>query len=308
MGRGLSRRRSASARRAVGRPDDQAIDQHLERMAEFGQADRRNGYYARWLLTELGMIELRVPRTRPGARSGWRRPQGKTGAGALRGRSWWRSGCAPTARRKSSTSASPAPRAPPQWEPFLGDLVRRDLTGERLEMLGVDGLPGRSGVGAPLPNLTGQSGLLAALPTAYPEVPVRRCWAGAQDLQRAEHGGQGRPGRHEGRLAPDHERQDAADRLGRRPALRRSLADRLSQSRRPIYRSIWTTRSPASATRPSSNARSSEPPMPSSAASTRFVGARGRWAPSRTALPWTAYCSPCSCTKTATRASPPPSP
>ena len=59
---------------------DQAIDQHLERMAEFGQADRRNGYYARWLLTELGMIELRVPRTRPGARSGWRRPKGKTGA------------------------------------------------------------------------------------------------------------------------------------------------------------------------------------------------------------------------------------
>ena len=43
---------------------DQLIDEHLERMAELGQADRRNGCYARWLLTELGMIELRVPRTR----------------------------------------------------------------------------------------------------------------------------------------------------------------------------------------------------------------------------------------------------
>jgi len=42
----------------------QLIDEHLERMDELGQADRRNGYYARWLLTELGMIELHVPRTR----------------------------------------------------------------------------------------------------------------------------------------------------------------------------------------------------------------------------------------------------
>jgi putative transposase len=43
----------------------------------------------------------------------------------------------------------------------LGDLVLRGLTGERLEMLCVDG----------------GSGLLAALPTAYPELPVQRCWA-----------------------------------------------------------------------------------------------------------------------------------
>ena len=42
----------------------QLLDEHLERMAEVDQADRRNGYYARWLLTELGMIELHVPRTR----------------------------------------------------------------------------------------------------------------------------------------------------------------------------------------------------------------------------------------------------
>jgi putative transposase len=33
-------------------------------MAEVGQADRRNGCYTRWLLTELGTIELAVPRTR----------------------------------------------------------------------------------------------------------------------------------------------------------------------------------------------------------------------------------------------------
>ena len=43
---------------------DQLIDEHLERMAEIGEADRRNGCYTRWLLTELGDIELHVPRTR----------------------------------------------------------------------------------------------------------------------------------------------------------------------------------------------------------------------------------------------------
>jgi hypothetical protein len=31
---------------------DQLIDEHLERMAELGQADRRNGCYRRHLLTE----------------------------------------------------------------------------------------------------------------------------------------------------------------------------------------------------------------------------------------------------------------
>jgi len=56
------------ARRAVaeileGRMDG-LIDEHFERMAELGQADRRNGCYRRHLLTELGEIELAVPRTR----------------------------------------------------------------------------------------------------------------------------------------------------------------------------------------------------------------------------------------------------
>ena len=42
----------------------ETIDRHLERIAERGQADRRNGCYRRGLLTELGAIELSVPRTR----------------------------------------------------------------------------------------------------------------------------------------------------------------------------------------------------------------------------------------------------
>ena len=40
------------------------IDRHLEEMDRLGEADRRNGSYRRWLMTELGEIELRVPRTR----------------------------------------------------------------------------------------------------------------------------------------------------------------------------------------------------------------------------------------------------
>ena len=40
------------------------IDRHLEEMAVREVADRRNGSYRRWLMTELGEIELCVPRTR----------------------------------------------------------------------------------------------------------------------------------------------------------------------------------------------------------------------------------------------------
>ena len=41
-----------------------SIDAHLLRVAERGEADRRNGSYRRRILTELGDIELAVPRTR----------------------------------------------------------------------------------------------------------------------------------------------------------------------------------------------------------------------------------------------------
>lgn len=40
------------------------IDRHLDEMEEHDEADRRNGGYSRHLLTELGDIELTVPRTR----------------------------------------------------------------------------------------------------------------------------------------------------------------------------------------------------------------------------------------------------
>ncbi len=41
-----------------------AVDRHLEEMERRDEADRRNGSYRRWLMTELGEIKLAVPRTR----------------------------------------------------------------------------------------------------------------------------------------------------------------------------------------------------------------------------------------------------
>jgi putative transposase len=215
---------------------DQLIDEHLERMAELGQADRRNGCYTRWLLTELGMIELQVPRTRtfsalkvirayarrakhvdrmilacfvlglstrkvaaallpilgrplsPATVSAvarqldaavaafHRRPlkdqyrvlvldgvvlKRKTGAGALARPVLVALGLRPDGKKEVIDFRLASAESAAQWEQFLGDLVRRGLTGERLEMLCVDG----------------GSGLLAALPTAFPGVPVQRCWA-----------------------------------------------------------------------------------------------------------------------------------
>jgi hypothetical protein len=52
--------RQALARLLEGRMAE-TVDRHLERIAERGQADRRNGCYRRGLLTELGAIERAVP-------------------------------------------------------------------------------------------------------------------------------------------------------------------------------------------------------------------------------------------------------
>ena len=131
---------------------------------------------------------------------------------------------------------------------------------------------------------------------------------GAQDPQRPEQGPQARPGGDQGQPASDHERHDAAGRLVRRAPLRRALGEHLSQGGGMSAHRPRRPARPASATGPSRSARPCAPPTPSSAASARSAAAPARWAPSRTALPWTASCSPCSCTKTATRASPPPSP
>ena len=212
------------------------IDRHLEAMAARGAADRRNGSYRRWLMSELGDIELAVPRTRTysalavvrayarraahidrmilacfvlglstrkvaiallpilGRRIGaatvsavaktldaavaafHRRPlkdiypvlmldgvvlARKTGAGALRRPVLVALGLRPDGRKEIIDYRLAVAESAVQWELFLTDLYRRGLDGKALEMICVDG----------------GAGLLAALPVAYPGVPVQRCWA-----------------------------------------------------------------------------------------------------------------------------------
>ena len=70
MGRGLPGGRALALKAVLEQGMAARIDRHLEEMAERGEADRRNGSYGRWLMTELGEIELRVPRTRRFSRLG----------------------------------------------------------------------------------------------------------------------------------------------------------------------------------------------------------------------------------------------
>jgi putative transposase len=341
------------------------IDRHLEHMAELGAADRRNGAYPRWLLTELGLIELHVPRTRtfsalkvvrayarrakdvdrmilacfllglstrkvasallpvlgrpvsPATVSAvarqldaavaafHRRPlkdiyrvlvldgvvlRRKTGAGALARPMLVALGLRPDGKKEVIDFRLAAAESAAQWEQFLGDLVRRGLVGEHLEMLCVDG----------------GSGLLAALPTAYPDVPVQRCWAHKirnvlSKVRKLDHATI-KAGLHRiMNAATLPAAWSAARRFADRweriypkavACLRADLDDLLACFRYPtlaVRRAVRTT----------------------NAIERRFREVRRRTRPmgtSRTRPPWTASCSPCSSTKTATRASPPPSP
>jgi putative transposase len=212
------------------------LDQRLEQLGRQEVADRRNGFYRRHLLTELGDIELSVPRSRSfsavrvvrayarraahidrmilacfvlglstrkvaqallpvlgrplsaatvsrvaasldaAVAAFHRRPlpdayevlmldgvvlARKTGMGALRRPVLVALGLRPDGKKEIIDFRLAAAESAAAWEGFLGDLVRRGLIGERLEMICVDG---------------GQ-GLLASLATAYPEIPIQRCWA-----------------------------------------------------------------------------------------------------------------------------------
>lgn len=214
----------------------EVIDRHLEAMAARETADRRNGSYSRHLLSELGDIELSVPRTRhfnAGAvlRAYARRADQvdrmilacfvlgistrkigeallpilgqpvsattvsrvsrrldaavaayharplhdqykvlmldgvvlsrKTGAGAVRRPVLVAFGIRPDGRKEVIDFRLAVAESAAQWELFLTDLYRRGLVGERLEMICADG----------------GTGLLAALSTVYPHIPVQRCWA-----------------------------------------------------------------------------------------------------------------------------------
>ena len=85
----------------------------------------------------------------------------KTGAGALKRPVLVALGLRPDGKKEIIDYRLASAESAAQWELFLTDLYRRGLEGNNLEMICSDG---------------GQ-GLLAALPTVYPNIPVQRCWA-----------------------------------------------------------------------------------------------------------------------------------
>ena len=85
----------------------------------------------------------------------------KTGLGALRRPVLVALGLHPDGKKEILDYRLATAESAAQWELFLTDLCRRGLEGQNLEMICVDG----------------GSGLLATLPTVYPQVPVQRCWA-----------------------------------------------------------------------------------------------------------------------------------
>ena len=85
----------------------------------------------------------------------------KTGAGAIRRPVLVALGLRPDGKKEVIDFRLAQSESAAEWERFLGDLIRRGLVGNALEMVCIDG----------------GAGLLAALPTALPGVPVQRCWA-----------------------------------------------------------------------------------------------------------------------------------
>jgi hypothetical protein len=85
----------------------------------------------------------------------------KTGAGAIRRPVLVALGLRPDGKKEVIDFCPAQSKSAAEWERFLGDLIRRGLDGDALEMICVDG----------------GSGLLAALPTALPGTSVQRCWA-----------------------------------------------------------------------------------------------------------------------------------
>lgn len=85
----------------------------------------------------------------------------KTGAGALKRPVLVALGLRGDGKKEIIDFRLASSESAAEWERFLTDLYRRGLSGQGLDMICVDG----------------GSGLLAALPTAFPGIPVQRCWA-----------------------------------------------------------------------------------------------------------------------------------
>jgi len=213
-----------------------AIDAHLEQKRAQGFPDRRNGSYPRHLLTEVGDLGLKIPRTRTfsarvllrrfarrtfsierlillsfllglstrkvgqallpilgervshatvsqlgkqldrAVQAYHQRPlsdtyevllfdgivmKRRTGIGAQKRTVLVALGIKSDGKREVIDFRQVHGESQAAWEAFLHDLYRRGLEGHCLKLIVVDG----------------GKGLLAALPLAYGDVPIQRCWA-----------------------------------------------------------------------------------------------------------------------------------
>ena len=343
----------------------EAVDRWLDSLDGLAMRDRRNGSYERRLLSELGDIELQVPRTRrfcptevlksyarrapeidrailagfvlglstrkvgevllpllgrPVSASTVSRVAKtldaavaafharplvnrykalmldgvvlarRTGAGALKRPVLVALGIRADGRKEIIDFRLAASESAAEWERFLTDLWRRGLTGEGLEVICADG---------------GQ-GLICALPTVYPSIPLQRCWAhkirNILDRVRKADRDAVKAGLHAvmnaptgpGRSAPRGASQTPGGRAIPRPS--------------PACEMTSTISSHASATQPSSSASRSGPPTPSNDASERSAAGPDPWEPSRIEPPWIASSSPSLAIKTNAREPLPPSP
>ena len=227
----------------------EAVDGWLDSLDASAVRDRRNGSYSRHLLSELGDIALSVPRTRRFCptevlrRYARRAPETdraipadfvlglstrKTGAGALKRPVPVALGLRHDGRKEIVDFRLAASESAAEWERFLTGLYRRGLTGEGIETICADG---------------GQ-GLIAALPTVCPGIPLQRCYStrtrsgGPQDRKRPRQGPKARLGRRQGRPPRQRQSRQPTEGAQRRPPLRRRLGADLPQSRRlPAQRS-----------------------------------------------------------------------
>jgi putative transposase len=211
----------------------------------------------------------------------------KTGAGAIRRPVLVALGLRPDGKKEVIDFRLAASESAAEWERFLGDLIRRGLAGDGLEMICVDG----------------GSGLLAALPTAYPGTPVQRCWAhkmrnvlakvrqadqpaAKADLQAVMNAGTLPQARSAARRFADRWQADYPRAVA---CLRDDLDELLTCWR---YKSLAERKKLRT----------------TNAIERRFRGSGdepGQWASSRIVPRWTASYSPSSITKTITRASAP---
>jgi putative transposase len=212
------------------------VDEYLEQIRTQGIPDRRNGYFGRHLLTELGDLELSIPRTRTfspiavlksyarrlfpverlimlafifglstrkvgrallpilgepisastvsrivqqldwAVQAYHRRKlsdhyevlildglvmKRKTGLGAQKRTVLVALGIRSDGKKEVIDFCQVPSEKQSHWEAFLNDLYHRGLHGENLKLIVTDG----------------GKGLLAAVPFAYGQIPVQRCWA-----------------------------------------------------------------------------------------------------------------------------------